>query len=176
MRADRTRARATRSRCSLRGPTWTMGDDFASKQVSKLCTSPTASTSSSSYPDLHTHKGFNSAPHPQPQPPPLHTQTYIHTGFNSAPHSQPPPPPLHNQTCTHTKASTLHLTHSLHLLLFIPRQAHTQKRLQLCTSPTVTHRHRSERYVSSKHLVDATFTGFQYKYTSTIECYRYHFL
>ncbi len=26
---------ATRSRCSLRGPTWTMGDDFTSKQVSK---------------------------------------------------------------------------------------------------------------------------------------------
>jgi hypothetical protein len=27
---------ATRSGCSLRGPTWAMGDDFTSKQVSKL--------------------------------------------------------------------------------------------------------------------------------------------
>ncbi len=34
-RVDRMRARATRSRCLLRGPTWTMGDYFPRKQVSK---------------------------------------------------------------------------------------------------------------------------------------------
>ncbi len=45
----------------------------------QLCTSHTASTSSSSYPDLHTHTGFNSAPHTQPLPPPPHTQTCTHT-------------------------------------------------------------------------------------------------